>query len=94
MLKNFVHQFWHKNRVFDSQERHHNNNGLDLSNKDSFFSNYTVDSFLFVTAIFLVVTLIVMYILCKHMKLKSLVNSLALQQIKEVGAVAKQNMSL
>ena len=31
-----------------------------------------------------------MYILCKHMKLKSLVTSLALQQIKDVGAVAKQ----
>ena len=36
------------------------------------------------------ITTIVMYILCKHMKLKSLVTSLALQPIKEVGAVAKQ----
>ena len=31
-----------------------------------------------------------MHISCKHMKLKSLVTSLALQQIKEVGMVAKQ----
>ena len=31
-----------------------------------------------------------MYILCKHMKLKSLVTSLALQQINEVGMGAKQ----
>ena len=31
-----------------------------------------------------------MYILCKHIKLKSLVSSLALQQKKEVGVVAKQ----
>ena len=36
------------------------------------------------------VTTEVMYILCKHMKLKTLVTSLALQQIKEVGVVAKQ----
>ena len=36
------------------------------------------------------VTTIVMYILCKHVKLKSLVTSLALQQIKEVGVVVKQ----
>ena len=44
---------------------------------------------MFVTAIILLVaTMIVMYILCKHMKLKSLVTSLALQQIK-VGVVAK-----
>ena len=31
-----------------------------------------------------------MHILCKHMKLKSLVTSLASQQIKGVGAVVKQ----
>ena len=31
-----------------------------------------------------------MYIICRHTKLKSLATSLALQQIREVGAVAKQ----
>ena len=36
------------------------------------------------------VTIIVMYIIFKHAKLNSSVTSLALQQIKEVGAVAKQ----
>ena len=36
------------------------------------------------------VTSIVMYIICKHRKLKSLITSLALQQIREVGMVAKQ----
>ena len=47
--------------------------------------------FLFVTAIIsLAVTSIVMYIICSDTKLKSLVTSLALQQIWEVGAVAKQ----
>ena len=62
-----------------------------MLNKNFFFNNYTVDIFLFVTAItLLIVTPIVMHLLCKHMKLKSLVTSLALQQIKEVGAVAKQ----
>ena len=90
MLKDFVHQFQHKREIFDLQERHNNNNGSDLANKNSFFNNYIVDIFLFVTAIILlVVTTIVMYILCKHMKIRSLVNSLALQQIKEIGMVAK-----
>ena len=47
--------------------------------------------FLFVTDIIsLLVTAIVMYKLCKHMKLKSPATSLALQQIKQVGAEAKQ----
>ena len=69
----------------------HSINDLDLPNKNFFFNNHTVDIFLFVTTIILlVVTAIVMYILCKHMKLKSLVTSLVLQQIKEVGMVAKQ----
>ena len=31
-----------------------------------------------------------MYIICKCIKLKSLVTSLALQQIREIGMVAKQ----
>ena len=36
------------------------------------------------------VTVVVSFIICKHTKLKSLVTSLALQQIREVGAVTKQ----
>ena len=36
------------------------------------------------------VSLVVLFIICKHTKLKSLVPSLALQQIKEPGAVTKQ----
>ena len=87
-LKDFVHQFWHKKEISDLQKRH--NNGLDLANKNSFFNNYTIDIFLFVTALIsLVVTSIVLYIICKHSKLKSLVTSLSLQQIREVGRVAK-----
>ena len=89
-LTNRIRNLHHKKEVFDLNERHFNSN-LDLANKDFLFSNYTVDIFLFVTAIILlVVTIIVMFILCKHMKLKTLVSSLALQQIKEVGMVAKQ----
>ena len=67
-----------------------------MPNKNFFFSNSTVYIFLFVTAIIsLVVTSIVMYMLCKYMKLKSLVTSLALQQIKDVGVVAKwENISI
>ena len=55
------------------------------------FNNYTIDIFLFVTVmISLLVTTIVMYTLHKHMKLKTLVTSLALQ-IKEVSAVTRQD---
>ena len=72
----------------------HLHNGLDLANKNSFFNNYTVDIFLFVTAIILlVVTIIVIH--SKYTELKSLVTSLALQEIKEICMVAKHEyMSL
>ena len=43
-LKDFVHCFWHKKEIFDSQERH-NNNDLDLPNKNFIFNNYTKDIF-------------------------------------------------
>ena len=89
-LKDFVHQFQYKKEIFDLQGRH-TDNEVDMSNKIFFFNNYTVGICLFATAIILlVVTTIVMHIPCKHMKLKTLVTTLALQQIKEVGAVAKQ----
>ena len=62
---------------------------LDLHKNNFFFNNYILDVFLFVTAISsLLVTTLVTYILCKQKKLETLVASLALQQIKEVGAVA------
>ena len=50
--------------------------------------------FLFVTAIIsLLVATVVINILCEHRKLRTLVTSLALQQIKEVGTVATQKPS-
>ena len=62
-----------------------------MPNKNVFFKNYTIDINLFVTALNLVMVItIVMYILCKHMKLKLLGTSLALQQLKEVNVVTKQ----
>ena len=83
-LKEFVQQFQHKKEIFNLQERH--NNGLDLTNKNSFFNNYTIDIFLFVTAIILlVVTSVVMCVMCKHTKLKSLVTSLALHKLEKWG---------
>ena len=62
-LKDFIHHFKHQQEIFDLKERHGNDN---LVNKNFFFNNYTVDIFLFVTAIIsLVVMTIGMYILCK-----------------------------
>ena len=76
--------------IFDLHKRH-TNMELELPNKNFFFKNYILDVFLFANAIILLlVTIIVINILCKHKKFKTLVASLALQQITEVGAVATQ----
>ena len=56
MLKDFLHQYHHKKEVFDLQERH-TIMELELPNKNFFFNNYTytMDIFLFVTAIIFVI---------------------------------------
>ena len=56
----------------------------EMPNKTFFFNNCTIDIFLLVTAIILLlVMIIVINILCNDMKLKTLVTSHALRQIKK-----------
>ena len=65
---------------------------MDLTTNKNFSSNnYIVDVFLFITTVIsLLVTTLAIYLLCKHKKLRMLLASLALQQVKEVGAVTTQ----
>ena len=57
--------------------------------KNFFTNNFIVDIFIFIIAMISVVTtMIIIYALCKHNKLRTLVASLALQQVKELSAVA------
>ena len=63
------------------------------SNKNFFSNNYIVDVFLFITAIISVlVTTLAIYLVCKHKKVITLVASLALQQVKEVGTVTREEI--
>ena len=62
---------------------------LETPYKNFFTNNFIVDIFIFIIAVILVVTtMIIIYTLCKHNKLRTLVASLALQQVKEVSTVA------
>ena len=88
-LKDFIHQHNCKKEIFDLKERH---DTTDLTTNKNFFSyNYIVDIFLLITAVIslLVITLAI-YLLCKHKKFRMLVTNLALQQVKEVGALTTQ----
>ena len=74
-------------------ERH--DSTIELTTNKNFFSNnYIADVFLFIASVISVlVTTLAIYPLCKHKKLKMLVASLALQQIKEVGTVTQKEIN-
>ena len=64
-------------------------------NKNFFFENYIVDIFLFISVIIsLLATTLTVYLLCKHKKLQTLIASLVLHQVKEVGAVTQKKLTL
>ena len=63
----------------------------NLPNKNFSTNSCIVDIFLFITAIIsLLVTNLAIYLLCKHKNLRTLVASLALQQVRKVGTVTAQ----
>ena len=74
------------------QERH---DSTELKTNKNFFSdNYIVDIFLFITVIiFLLAATFTVYLLCKHKKLWTLIDSLVLHQVKEVGAVKQKEIN-
>ena len=58
---------------------------IEFLNKNFFTNNFIADIFVFIIAIIWVITtMIIIYTICKHNKLRALVTSLALQQVKEV----------
>ena len=91
-LKEFIH--WHTNdkEIFDLQERHDN---TELNTNNNFFSeHYIIDIFLFITVIIsLLATTLTVYLLCKHKKFRTLIASLVLHQVKEVGTVTQKEIN-
>ena len=87
-LKEYISQYKQKKEIFDLKERH-DTTDIEPPNKNFFTNNLIVDIFVYTAAIILpIATIIILYLLCKHNKLRTLVASLALQQVKEVGASA------
>ena len=91
-LKDVIHQYTHKKGVFDMIERH--DNTALITNKKFFSDNYVIDVFLFIAAIIsLLATIVTIYLLCKHKKLRMLIASLVLQEVKEVGTVTQKDIN-
>ena len=87
-LKEYIAQYKHEKEIFDLKERHDTDElEMKFPNKIFFTNNFIIDTFVLIIAIILVITtMIIIYILCEHNKLRALVVSLALQQVKELKA--------
>ena len=91
-LKDFMNNYARHKEIFDLQERHET---TILNTSKNFFSdNYIMDIFVFISAITsLLTTALIVYLLCKHKKIRTLITSLVLHQVKEVGATSKETNS-
>ena len=84
-LKDFMHHYSKRKEIFDLQERHDSIDSILNTNKSFFSNNHILDIFILVCCIIsLISTTLIIYLTCKHRKIRTLVASLALQQIKEV----------
>ena len=76
--RNISHNINRIKEIFDLKKRH-DTMDIEPPNKKFFTNNLIVDIFVFTTAIISVIaTIIILYLLCKHNKLRMLVASLAL----------------
>ena len=91
-LKDFIHQYTNDKEIFKLQERHYS---TELTTNKNFFSEkFIIDIFLFITVIIsLLATTLTVYLLCKHKKLKTLMASPVLHQVKEVGTVTQNEIN-
>ena len=90
-LKHFINGYTKRKEIFDLQERY---DSTSNTNKNFFSNNHILDIFIFVSSIIsLISTTLIMYLMCKHKKIRTLVASLALHQIKEVGASSRETNS-
>ena len=93
-LKEYIYRYINNKEIFDLQQRH-DSTELELNANKNFFSdNYVVDIFLFITVIISpLITILIVYLLCKHKKLRTLIASLVLHQVKEVGTMTQKEIN-
>ena len=91
-LKDFINSYTKQKEIFDLQERHKTT--ILNTNKNFFSDNYILDIFVFIsTIILLLTTTLTVYLLCKHKKIRALLASLVLHQVKEVGTTSGETNS-
>ena len=90
-LKDFINSYTKGKEIFDLQERHETTLN---TNKNFFSNNHTMDIFVFVSSVIsLISTTLVIYLVCKHKKIKTLIASLVLHQVKVIGTTSRETNS-
>ena len=83
-------QYTKRKEIFYLQERH---DSTFNTNKKFFSNNHILDIFIFVSSIIsLISTTLIIYLICKHKQIRTLVASLALFQIKEVSTNSRETI--
>ena len=94
-LKDSIHCYTKRKEIFDLQERHDSIDSIFNTNKNFFSNNHILDIFIFVSSISSLISItLIIYLICKHKKIRLLVASLALQQIKEISTNSKETTLL
>ena len=93
-LKEYITQYKQDKEIFDLKERHVIDKLAEEFLNKNFFNSQVVKIFKFVVAIILIIaTVVTIYAICKHNKLRALVTTLALQQVKEVKVEDIENVN-
>ena len=88
-LKDFLNNYIRRKEIFDSQERHEN--AILNTSKNFFSNNHIMDVYIFISSIIsLISRTLIIYLLCKHKKIRTLIASLVLHQAKEAGTTARE----
>ena len=88
-IEEFINTYTKKKEIFDLQERHETT--ILNTSKNFFSNNYIMDIFVFISSVIsLISTTLVIYLVCKHKKIRSLITSLVLHQVKEVGTTSRE----
>ena len=91
-LKDFIKGYAKAKELFDLKERHVS--AILNTSKNFFSNNYIMDIFVFASSLIsLLSTSLVIYLLCKHKQIRTLITSLVLHQIKEISASSKESNS-
>ena len=91
-LKEFLNNCIRRKEIFDLQESHEN--AILNTSKHFFSNNHIINIFVFISSIIsLISTTLILHLLCKHKKIRTLIASLVLHQAKEVGATTRETNS-